>query len=67
MVLLELCGKADFLLGGEPFERLKFPVESLHLLPQLDVVILRVRSVTCALSSDGRLLAEGSRGLDIAP
>ena len=42
LVLLELGGQPDLLLGGEALKGLKFPVEALHLLPQVDVVVLQV-------------------------
>ena len=42
LVLLELGGQPDLLLGGEALEGLKLPVEALHLLPQVDVVVLQV-------------------------
>jgi hypothetical protein len=43
LVLLKLCREPDLLLGRKPLEGLKLPVQPLHLLAQLDILLLKYR------------------------
>merc|ERR1712211_22719 len=45
LILLKFCWQSDFLLSSESFEGFKLPVKSLHLLPQVDVVVLELVQV----------------------
>merc|ERR1712032_427992 len=40
LILLKFCRQSDFLLSSESFEGLKLSVKPLHLLAQVDVVVL---------------------------
>ena len=44
LVLLKFCRQSDFLLSSKSFEGLKLSVKALHLLSQVDVVVLEEKT-----------------------